>query len=57
MADARWFLEIQSKPPKYALQDKAERRVIEAQTPEEILAIIEEKSGHQDSLAQRAPSE
>jgi len=57
LSGARWFLEIQGKPPKYVLRDKTGRRVIEAQTPEEILTIIEEKSGHQDSLAQRAPSE
>ncbi len=55
-ADARWLLEIQSKPPKYVLQDKTGRHAMEAQTPEEILAIIEEKGGHQDSLAKRAPS-
>ena len=55
-ADTRWLLEIQSKPPEYRLRDTADSSQTEAQSAEEILAIIEEKSGNQDSSAQRATS-
>lgn len=52
----RWLLEIQGKPPKYRLRDMVESSQAEAQTAEEILTIIEGKSGNQDSSAQRATS-
>jgi len=55
-ADRRWLLDIRGKPPKYLLRDTVESSQIEAQTPDEILTIIEEKSGHQDSLTKRSPS-
>ncbi len=55
-ADARWLLSIQCKSPKYRLRDTVESSQTEAQTADEILAIIEEKSGNQDSPAQRATS-
>jgi len=55
-ADARWLLGIRSRSPKYVLRDKFEPHVIEAETIDEAVTVIEEKSGHQDSPAQRAPS-
>jgi len=55
-AEARWFLDIRDKPPKYMLRDAVANSVIEAQTFDEVLAIIEGESGHQDSPAKRAPS-
>lgn len=55
-ADTRWLLDIQGKSPKYRLRDTVESSQTEAQTADEILAIIEEKSGNQDSPAQRATS-
>jgi histidyl-tRNA synthetase len=55
-ADTRWLLSIQGKSPKYRLRDTVESSQTEAQTADEILAIIEEKSGNQDSPAQRATS-
>ena len=54
--DTRWLLDIQGKSPKYRLRDTVESSQTEAQTADEILAIIEEKSGNQDSPAQRATS-
>ncbi|HEY50848.1 MAG TPA: ATP phosphoribosyltransferase regulatory subunit [Dehalococcoidia bacterium] len=54
--DTRWLLEIRGKKPKYVLRDKFEPRAIEAETINEVMAVIEEKSGHQDSPAERAPS-
>ena len=55
-ADARWLLDIRGRSPKYLLWDAMSKRSFEAQTFDEVLAIIEGKSGHQDSPAQRAPS-
>jgi histidyl-tRNA synthetase len=55
-ADVRWLLDIQGKTPRYVLRDAVKSGQTEAQTPDEILAIIEEESGHQDSPAQRSPS-
>jgi len=55
-ANTRWLLEIQGKSPKYRLRDAVESSQTEAQTVDEILSIIEEKSGNQDSPAQRATS-
>ncbi|MGB2813725.1 MAG: ATP phosphoribosyltransferase regulatory subunit [Dehalococcoidales bacterium] len=55
-ADTRWLLDIQGESPKYRLRDAVESSQAEAQTADEILAIIEEKSGNQDSPAQRATS-
>jgi histidyl-tRNA synthetase len=55
-ADTRWLLDIRDKSPKYRLRDTVKSRQTEAQTVDEIVAIIEEKSGNQDSPAQRATS-
>ncbi len=54
--DIRWLLEIRGKKPKYVLRDKFEPRAVEAETINEVMTVIEEKSGHQDSPAERAPS-
>jgi histidyl-tRNA synthetase len=56
LANARWLLEIRSEPPKYNLQDTVESGWTELQTIDEVMGIIEEKSGHKDSLAKRSPS-
>ncbi len=55
-ANVRWVLDIRNKAPKYVLRDKVEPRVIEAKTLDEVLAIIEEKSGYQDSLTKGTSS-
>lgn len=54
--NARWLLDIRDKPSKYILRDAVAKSVIEAQTSDEVLAIIEGKSGHQDSPTKRSPS-
>ncbi|MBU2536331.1 MAG: histidine--tRNA ligase family protein [Chloroflexi bacterium] len=56
LTDVRWLLEIRAGQPKYRLRDIVESGQTEIQTIDEILGIIEEKSGHQDSLTKRAPS-
>jgi len=55
-ANARWLLEIRDYSPKYRLRDKIEPRTIDLETISEVMTVIEGKSGHQDSPAQRAPS-
>jgi len=55
-ADIRWLVDIRGKPPKYVLRYKVESGQTEAQTPDEVLAIIEEKSGRKDSATKRPPS-
>jgi histidyl-tRNA synthetase len=56
LANVRWLLEIRAGQPKYILRDIVESGQTEVQTIDEVLGIIEEKSGHQDSLTERAPS-
>ena len=56
LANVRWLLEIRVGQPKYRLRDIVESGQTEVQTIDEVLGIIEEKSGHQDSLTKRAPS-
>jgi histidyl-tRNA synthetase len=55
-AEARWLLDVRDRPPKYILRDAASGRSFEVQTPDEVLAVIEGKSGHQDSPAKGSPS-
>jgi histidyl-tRNA synthetase len=56
LANVRWLLEIRAGQPKYTLRDIVGSGQTEVQTIDEVLGIIEEKSGHQDSLTKRAPS-
>ena len=56
-AKARWQLDIRDRSPQYVLRDLISKSEIETRTFDEILVIIEGKSGHQDSPAQRPPSE
>ena len=55
-AEARWLLDVRDRSPKYILRDAVSTRGFEAQTADEVLAIIEGESGHQDSPAKGSPS-
>jgi len=55
-ANARWLLVIRDRPPKYMLRDVMAQRAVEVQTLNDVMAIIEEKSGHQDSPTKGSPS-
>ena len=50
-ANLRWTLDVQSKAPTFVLTDQVKRSRSEAQTTDEILALLGEKSGYKDSVA------
>jgi histidyl-tRNA synthetase len=54
--DVRWLLELRDTPPNYILRDTVKSSQSEIRTADEVLGIIEEKSGHKDSPAEGAPS-
>jgi len=46
----RWLLEVRIEKPFFVLRDEAKASKAEAQTTEEVIALLEEESGNQDSL-------
>ena len=50
-ANLRWRLDVQSKAPLFILTDRVNNRKFEAQTADEVLAIIRRKGANQDSVA------
>ncbi len=47
----RWVLDVRDKEPAFILRDKAKSSRVEAQTIEEVLALLEGESADKDSLA------
>ncbi|GAH62772.1 unnamed protein product, partial [marine sediment metagenome] len=50
-ADFDWTLDVQTKAPLFVLTDQVKRKRFEAQTINEVLAVLREKGGDKDSVA------
>jgi len=50
IAKFRWTLDVQSKPPLFILTDQVKHKRFEAQTANEVLALLREEGGNKNSL-------